>query len=166
MAAVCSPMLSWFDLHISLCELISGYSSSYVGPFVADSWKLGVSHAIEHKLFLMMWVDFVEGWWQNPGGANCGLVNWEYHYQYVANVIENPALMEECMTCVSTRLASNECRYMTYCRLWLEQLLEENGRISAAAKSKQKDGRILAQVLTTPHSRFQRKGWCTGCVIG
>ena len=28
------------------------------------------------------------------------------------------------MTRMSTRLAK-ECRYMTYCRLWLEHLLEE-----------------------------------------
>ena len=55
--------------------------------------------------------------------------------------------MEECMTRVSTRLASKEVRYMTYCRLRLEHLLEENGRKLTAAKSKERDGKILARLL-------------------
>ena len=67
--------------------------------------------------------------------------------KYVANVIEDPTLMEECMTRVSTRLASKEVRYMTYCRLRLEHLLEENGRKLAAAKSKERDGKLLARLL-------------------
>ena len=67
--------------------------------------------------------------------------------QYVANVIEDSTLMEECMTRVSTRLASKEVRYMTYCRLRLEHLLEENGRKLATAKSKERDGKILARLL-------------------
>ena len=56
-------------------------------------------------------------------------------------------LMEECMICVSTHLASKECRYITYCRLRLEHLPEENGRKFAAAKSKKRDGKILARLL-------------------
>ena len=67
--------------------------------------------------------------------------------KYVANVIEDPTLMEECMTRVSTHLTSKEVRCMTYCRLRLEHLLEENGRKLAAAKSKEKDGKILARLL-------------------
>ena len=67
--------------------------------------------------------------------------------QYVANVIEDPTLMEECVARVSTRLASKEVRCMTYCRLRLEHLLEENGRKLAAAKSKERDGKILACLL-------------------
>ena len=54
--------------------------------------------------------------------------------KYVANVIEDPTPMEECMIGVSTRLSSKEVRYMTYCRLRLKHLLEENGRKLAAAK--------------------------------
>ena len=67
--------------------------------------------------------------------------------KYVADVIEDPTPMDECMTRVSTRLASKEVRYMTYCRLQLEHLLEENGRKLAAAKSKERDGKILARLL-------------------
>ena len=67
--------------------------------------------------------------------------------KYVANVIEDPTLMEECMTRVSTRLASKEVRYMIYCRLRLEHILEENGRKLAAAKSKERDGKLLARLL-------------------
>ena len=59
----------------------------------------------------------------------------------VANVIEDPTL--KCMTRVSTRLASKECRYMMCCRPQLEHLLEENGRKLAVAKSKERDGRLL-----------------------
>ena len=62
--------------------------------------------------------------------------------------IEDPTPMEECMTRVSTRLASKEVRYMTYCRLRLEHLLEENGRRLAAAKSKERDCKILARLLS------------------
>ena len=36
---------------------------------------------------------------------------------------------------------------MMYCRLLLERLLEENGRKLAAAKSKEKDGKILVRLL-------------------
>ena len=49
------------------------------------------------------------------------------------------------MTRVSTHLASKECRY---CRLWLEHLLEENGRKLAVAKRKERDGKILARLLS------------------
>ena len=51
------------------------------------------------------------------------------------------------MTRVSTSLASKEVRYMTFCRLRLEHLLEENGRKLAAAKSKERDGKKLARLL-------------------
>ena len=36
---------------------------------------------------------------------------------------------------------------MMYCRLWLEHLLEQNGRKLAAAKSKERDGQTLARLL-------------------
>ena len=61
----------------------------------------------------------------------------------MANVIQDPTLME-CMTPVSTRLASKECRYMTYCIVG--RLLAENGGKLAAAKSNERDGKILALV--------------------
>ena len=67
--------------------------------------------------------------------------------KYVANVIEDPALIEECMTRVSTCLASKELRYMAYCWLRLEHLLEENGRKLAVVKSRERDGKILARLL-------------------
>ena len=43
----------------------------------------------------------------------------------MANVIEDPTLLEECMTRVSTRLVSRECVSMTYCMLLLEHLRDE-----------------------------------------
>ena len=78
--------------------------------------------------------------------------------QYVANVIEDPTLMEECMTRVGTHLASRESRYMTYCRLRLEHLLEENGRKLAAARSKERDAKILARVLLKSFDAFAKGG--------
>ena len=57
-----AELLGWLkdDLHVFLCELISGYSSSFERPFLAGRHKLEVSRAIEYKKFVTMWADFVE----------------------------------------------------------------------------------------------------------
>ena len=145
--------------------------------FLAGNHKLGVSHATEYKIFVVMCADFVEDRWQNLHGAlfnmpaletlpndqreitllliasahdifekhvlprdgftfstnRVGETILQYMHasfhgnkntrmvliadqfignrsQYVAYVIEDPTTMEECMTRVSTRLASKECR--------------------------------------------------------
>ena len=41
-------------------------------------------------------------------------------------------------------------RYMTHCRLWLGHLQEENAWKLAVAKSKERDGKIVARMLIDP----------------
>ena len=103
---------------------------------------------VKVRLCLLLQVGLLKAYFSKwvSHGANGSSLHRE-PCQYAANVMEDPTLMEECMTHLSTRLASRECRYMTYCRLRLEHLLEENGRKLAAARSKKRDGTILARLL-------------------
>ena len=67
--------------------------------------------------------------------------------KYLKLVISEPWRMKQVMNRVSKRLDSPECRYLTYCYLWLSELVKENEQKKARAVAKDRESKLRGRLV-------------------